>query len=427
MFVTDADGLIVGDFTPAVRRVGTDGTAAAAPADDALAGVKTIDGDGDIVIRAAGALQLAANSATGDDNGVGLSAHGDGDILLHASGNSGNLDLSAGVVSALGNITLTASKAVSLSAGGDLTTQGSGKTIDVLAGAGVAMADGSLLSATDGNVRVQAQSGDVTLGEIVAGTGVVAVLASGSVLDLGTDTSVQDITAGKLIVTAGAAIGASGNHLETSVGVLTTKSTTGSTYVTEADAVLVDEVSLSINRVDGQGAVSAFGSAANTALEQKDAVSGADLVLSVVNGTLETKAGKGEVVATGNVLLQTLETAETTDAAMTLHALVKSTGGNISLNAADGISLSAGGDLTTQGSGKTIDVLAGAGVAMADGSLLSTANGNVRVQAQAGDVNFVWQEHGGVYDTRPRRMHSSMRMRVGMFRSVWSASESGSH
>ncbi|MEY3664707.1 MAG: Hemolysin, partial [Pseudomonadota bacterium] len=213
--------------------------------------------------------------------------------------------------------------------------------------------------------------------------GVVAVLASGSVLDLGTDTSAQDVSAGKLLLTAGTAIGAAGNPLETSVATLTTKSTTGATYVTEADAVSVDEVSLTINRVDAQGAA-----AANTPLVQKGIASGTDLVLRVVNGSLMTVAAKGEVTAAGNILLQAAQTASATDASMTLNALVNSTGGNISLSAADGISLAAAGDITTQAAGKTIDVLAGAGITMADGALLGSTNGNVRVEAQAGDVRL---------------------------------------
>jgi hypothetical protein len=166
------------------------------------------------------------------------------------------------------------------------------------------------------------------------------------------------------------------------VGVLSAKSTGGAMLVTEADALTVGAVSLSVNRVAVDGTTATTG----TDVSQEDLVSGADLVLVTLNGGITTTLGTGEITAAADVLLSAGETVEATVADIVLNATLVS-GGHISVIAKDGVALNdATADVTTAGG--TVDVRADAGVAMVDGSVITSGGGAVRVQAAGGDVTI---------------------------------------
>ncbi|WP_305727048.1 hypothetical protein [Hydrogenophaga sp.] len=365
-WLAESDAVTVTNLSLSVNRVdssGSDNTnGTAIDQEDLVSGAE-------LVVVSGGALTV-----NGGTNASGVSAVGN--ILLQT--NSGDINLNATLLSSAGNVSINAVLgSIVMAAAGDVSTSAANQTIDLLAGTSVVMADGTLVSSTDGNVRVQAINGDVTVGEIAAGTATVALLASGSVLDLG-DSDAVDITAGSLILSAGAAIGSNANALETSVGNLSAKSTSGGTWLAESDAVTVTNLSLSVNRVGGSGQ-----STVTDADTQEDLVSGAELVL-VSGGALTVQAGTANtdgVSAVGNILLQT------NSGDINLNAALVSIAGNVSINAVTGhIVLAATGDLSTQGAGKSIDLLAGTSVVMADGTLVSSTDGNVRVQAINGDV-----------------------------------------
>jgi hypothetical protein len=221
------------------------------------------------------------------------------------------------------------------------------------------MVDGAVITSAGGAVRVQALGGDVTIGEIDAGQGSVALLASGSVLDLVADTSAVDVSAASLVVTAGAAIGASGNHLETSVDTLSATSATGGSFFTETDGVIVQVIS-----------------------------SGADLVLVTLNGVLTvTGSPSGGVQSQGNALLHARDTAGPRDAALVLEARVSSASGSITLLSDADLNLRQSGHVDAIGAGGTVDLQAAGALVMSQGEGPSrveaavTAMGDVRLQA----------------------------------------------
>ena len=83
------------------------------------------------------------------------------------------------------------------------------------------------------------------------------IASAGSIFDLAVETSSVDVIAGDLILFAGTAIGQPGNHLETTAVNLSTRSVLGSTFVTETDSVTVTSLTLSVNRVNGDGSTTA--------------------------------------------------------------------------------------------------------------------------------------------------------------------------
>ncbi|MDZ4122889.1 MAG: hypothetical protein U1E02_01745, partial [Hydrogenophaga sp.] len=360
-WLAESDAVTVTNLSLSVNRVGGSGQSTVTDADtqeDLVSGAE-------LVVVSGGALTVQAGTANTD----GVSATGN--ILLQSI--VGDVTLNAGLVSSAGNVSINAvTGSIVLAATGDLSTQGAGKTIDLLAGGAIKMADGTVVSSTDGNVRVQAINGDVTVGEIAAGTATVAVLASGSVLDLG-DSGAVDITAGSLILSAGVAIGSNANALETSVGNLSAKSTNGGTWLAESDAVTVTNLSLSVNRVDSSGSDNTNG----TAIDQEDLVSGAELVV-VSGGALTVQAGTANtdgVSATGNILLQS------TVGDVTLNAGLVSSAGNVSVTAQETLNVAA-----TVRSAEQVSLQSVSGDIVLNADV--TSGTDFRLEASAGKVNL---------------------------------------
>jgi len=406
-FITETDDVTVSNVTVQVNRVSTAGVAVLQDAviqEDLV----TEGTGGDLVLVTTNGL-ITINGGTATST-TGISATGN--ILLSANENpagvwtegsatNADITLNASVTSTTGNISIIGKDNITQNANGDITTSESTKTIDLLADNAITMVDGAVTQSNNGNIRYEATAGNITLGELNAGTtGDVALIATaGSILDLSTDNSNSglDITANDLILTAGTAIGESTNHIETSIDYLSTKSSNGSTFITETDGVTVNAptaiaLNLTVNRVDSLGGTATGG----TSVTQEDLTTtgtNSDLVLVATNGVITVNGGATAtaadgISATGDILLNALDTTEATNADITLNASVTSTTGNISIIGKDNITQNANGDITTSESTKTIDLLADNAITMVDGAVTQSNNSNIRYEATAGDITL---------------------------------------
>jgi hypothetical protein len=348
--IAEFDGLLLDTVVASVDRVALDGTSTAT-APVTQSGVS----GSIIVLRAGGTLESRAGSTvTGTAN-----------VLLQATGAISDLLLGAAVSSSGGNISLNAGRDLAQNA--NLSTAGTGRTIDVIAAGSFSQAQGVSLGTVNGNVAVVA-GGVVTLETITAGAGRVGVSGS-SIVDGDTtpgDTEV-DIQASGLRATAtgaGGSIGASGNALETTISSLTAVAG-GDVFITEADALDLEVVSVNINRV------AAVGTDSSVALAVQQNTRGANVVVRTLAGTLAS-LGTGAVTASGNVLLQAVVD-------INLGAAVTSTSGNVSLAAGRDLLLNAGVSATA--ADMTLDLVAVRDIVQAQGTQAASAGGNIALQA----------------------------------------------
>ena len=244
-------GLIVDDVGLSVNRVGSDGTTGTGSSTDALqSDVRTTAGNGNIVIRSnGGTITLNDGTATADYTGV--SANGTGNVLLEAIGAGTDVVANVDVASGSGNVSVLGARDVKFTGTADIlttsTAAGSG-SIDVMAGSGsVTQSATSLFQTTGatGTIRVLGQV-DVTVGDIVSATGTVSVTATtGNILDADpllagpADDADIDVTANKLRLFAGTGVGQNTNHLETTVGTVSARATSGGIYLRETDALKI--------------------------------------------------------------------------------------------------------------------------------------------------------------------------------------------
>ena len=393
IYLDETNGVKVRDVSLTVERVNDDGTTTTTSPADSQEDLTTLAGTGNIVLNSATG-NIVITDAT-DENVLGVTATGSSaNILLNAA--AGAVDIQTGVMSANGNISINASSMVTQSTEvSDITALATGKTIDVKAGTGISMVDGALTQSNNGNIRYEATTGDIMLGELSTGiadttTGKVAVIATtGDILDLAEDSSTVDITASDLLMTAGKGIAESANHLETRVLNLTSMANDGSIYLDETNGVTVKEVSLMVERVNNNGTTTTT----LPADSQEDLTSLAgtgNIVLNSATGNIvitdASDANALGVSATGssaNILLNAAA------GAVDIQTGVTSANGNISINAGTTASQStAAADITASATGKTVDVKAGTGISMVDGALTQSNNGNIRYEATTGDITL---------------------------------------
>jgi hypothetical protein len=381
LFVTESDGVTLDTLTINVNRVDATGTATLT---GNAAQEDLTSGGGLVLVTTNGAITTAVS--TGEINAT--------DDLLLSAGETGfeagtdvTITLNAGVTSAAGNISILGKDGVvQNSVTADITAQAAGMTIEVRADAGISMADGALTQSASGNIRYQALGGDVTIGELNAGSGTIALIAYGSIFDLASDSSSVNITSANLMMTAGTAIGQSANHIETTVGTLSTLSSAGSTFITETDSVTVTTVSLTANRVDSTGATGI-----TTVDTQADLVSGnnGNIVL-VAGGSVTLNDGNAGVSGTsvaangaGSILI------DVNSGDLLVNSDITSGTGHITLKAAGSVLLGSvtatGVDISTSTSG-TISIDAEGGALTMAGDVGVTASGSsVRLRA-SGDI-----------------------------------------
>ena len=243
-------------------------------------------------------------------------------------------------------------------ADGDIAAQAEGATIDLTAGDEIDMDIAAETTSTNGHIRYEAVTGDVTLGTITAGSGNVAVIATaGSIKDLD-DAGAVDIIATDLILIAGTDIGIGTNHIETRVAILSAKTSgTNGMFVTEWDRVSINDVTVSVNRIDSDGATPA--STTDQTLS--------DLTSSVADESRLILSAGGDIT-------------------------VYNTAGLYGIDARGNILLDAGGDIVLENDAAVlsrmgnVSIIAAKGVAQKDDADILAYHGTIDVEAEDGDI-----------------------------------------
>ncbi|NBS66460.1 MAG: hypothetical protein EBT33_19335, partial [Betaproteobacteria bacterium] len=424
IWVLEANALSIGDVGLSVNRVLADASVSTADSTDAVqSDLRTTGGNGSIVVRTtAGSLTLTNGTAPGSASTpadlAAVSSHGSGNILLQAQGTDADLLIGAGVNSATGHITLSASRTVAAGTGTTIATTGAG-SVQITAGTGnLTMAADALISSVNGDILLRAGndvSDQLTLGRVVASNANVGLVSTGSVIDSDTvtstvDDSTIDVTARGLLISAGKGAGLlAGNSLSLAVNAIETRVETLSARVRgsdglnllEADQLIIGDV---VSQVDTQQAIQVY-AVLSTGLSESvneltqsdvvtDAINGANgsIVIRTTNGSITLREGTAAfdldpdaaVVAhgTGNILIQAMGAGA--EIVAESNADVQSTRGHVTLSAAESVRLQAGVNVATTQTG-SIDLRASAGsVLMAADATLETANGDIRIIAGDG-------------------------------------------
>ncbi|WP_232504079.1 LEPR-XLL domain-containing protein, partial [Thiomicrospira microaerophila] len=378
IYLLESDDVKIDDVEVTVNRVTADGSVTnSTQVDIKQSDLITVSGNGHIVLQAtAGSITLNDGSATNDVDGTAIQAHGTGNILVQTL-TSGSIIAHSDITSTNGNISLIAAQGIEFKANADIRTASTAKengTIDLQAETGNITMDASSLftsSGATGHIRLLAQN-NITVGTIQTQDATVSLTATeGSILDLENDTRRVAISAVNLMMSAGQAIGASDNHLDIAVNTLSTVSTAGGTFLTESDAITIDTLSLSINRVATTGV-----STATQTQAQQEMRSGAELVLSTLNGAITTMITTGEISAAGNIRLD----AQGAGSNLTLGHSLTSHAGHISLKANATLTQQATGDITISTGAGSLDVSANA-IDMKDGAISTAQTGHIRYVA----------------------------------------------
>ncbi len=350
--VNDANAVTVGDVTVAYQKVLSNGALGTLTNDGVKSDVRTVTGNGSVLLRAlAGDLTITEGS-TGA--GAGVNAAGSGKVYLSASG---AVLVQASILSGSGHLTVAAGSNVTMSAGTMLATTGG--EVSVSAGTGSATVTNLLTGG--GDVRVSAQ-GTVTVSTISAGTGSVSLVAvAGSITD-GTDTG-ANVTAAAVRLMAGGSIGALNDEFVLATGVVAVQAG-GVVRLGNTGDLIVASMAVTVSTVGINGGVTGV---AETVLAGLTA--GGSMVL-VNTGNLTVDMASG-AAGTGQVLLSAT-------GSITLNSAVTLANGSLSLLAGTGVELNALASVA----GGTIEVVAqGGGISNAQ---LQTTGGNVRLTATAG-------------------------------------------
>jgi hypothetical protein len=317
-------------------------------------------------------LDTTAGSLTTLSSGAITAA---GNLLLQAGGAGADLELGGNVSSTSGIATLKAADRIDLAAN---VTVSAATSLSLAAGA-IAM-DATASVSSSASLRLAA-SGELGLGQV---SGVdVSLLAGGSIEN-------GQVAASHLRMQAGGAIGSGAAPINLTVGTLA--AVAGGTgaqglYLSEADAVRIDAVSVTVSEFAGNGTTSNVTDAALADLTTGHA---GNLVLVTVNGAITLADGNGDgraVHAGGNLLLQ----AGGAVGDLLGAGDILSDGGHLTLIAGRGINLS--GNVTTSGVGDIdLDALTGA-VTFATSADVRAASGDIRVWSRQ-DITL-----GGVMHT----------------------------
>ena len=370
--------------------------------DASLSDLETTDA-GDIkVVALAGAITI--NEGDADDTGV--IAATSGAILLEARGAGSDVVFNADFESGSGHLTVWAANDIQVNA--DIaTTDG---TIYLAADAGeLALADGTRITSTSGDIRLVAQN-DLKVSGVTTAGDVALTAVMGSILDQG-DADGVDIIAGGLRLAAGVGVGMLGmlaDALEISVDTVSARANGGGINLVETDGLAVDDVAVTIERVNFNSTTTTAGDAAQSDLRTEGG-SGA-IVVVVQSGDLTLNDGSAPLDSTavstdgsGNILLQTLADS----GSIHVNGHIRSGTGNVSVVAGASLDLADGVDITTAGG--FVDLEAGVGsFAMAAGGGIDSGGGNIRifagenvvlgvVDAQGGDVRVI-AERGSILE-----------------------------
>jgi hypothetical protein len=333
-----------------------------------------------VLVTADGSIMLEdgdTNGATaGGTNGYVISANGKGSILLDANGIGSDITANADIQSGTGHVTLNAAKGIMLNSSVDITTTTAG-TISLDAEGGALTMDGTAtITSTNSSLRLTAFT-DITVGNLTA-TNVSLLADTGSIINAAG--SSKNVTATNLRLQSAGAIGASGNHLTTSITTISALGTgTGSAgiYVMEDGDITVSSVEVSVANFNSDATMTVV-----TDNSQADLVTGnnGNIVLVTRNGSITLSGGttasgtNGYAVnanGSGSILLG----ANGSGSDITVNADILSGSGHITLGAAENLTLGSGVDVTTAAPG-TVSLDAKTGALVMDGTATVTATGS---------------------------------------------------
>ncbi|MDQ7825826.1 MAG: hypothetical protein RDV48_23695, partial [Candidatus Eremiobacteraeota bacterium] len=397
----DTNNITATSVTFNAQSVGASGntieiTAANLAATATAGGIYVTDLTGDLTID-------SIPAACGAGNVVGVNATGDVTIVTPGSLNLNGASL--GTTEAIhsgGTATLTATTGAivgdddapdnkpdivattaTLTAG---TTIGETNALETSVGTlNAATTDGSIWINEANNVTlnnvVAGGNGDITISTVAAGNGTITVgtvTASGNTVSLtagGTGSIVDDgtaaaITANDVQLSAGGAIGASGNEIDTNVTSLTATAGTGGVYINENDGITINGITANDGtngaivlttgnngNITADGAISAGTSASLTAGGTGNIDINAALTAGTSaslnaggNATIDNTVTAGTSVAIDVDGDATLNDAVTAGTTATIDA-----GGNIALNGPNGTPAVTAGTTATLNAGGSIE------------------------------------------------------------------------
>lgn len=358
VFVQDASGLEVGTVDPvAIQRVAADGGSASQSVGVALAGLRTLAGNGHLLVTAAEELTVIQ----------AVTAAGAGGVFLGAGG---AMTVSAAVSSVTGNLHFLAQTDLLLQAGASVQTAAPGHAVLEAVSGDLELAGSVLISASDAVVRLRA-GGELMLGRIQAQQ--VSLIADGGSV-LRAVGSPVNVAAQSLRISASASLGLSNDPLQIQVTNLAAHAQAGNLFLLEADAVTVTSVTVTANAfgLDGLTTPQLDG-----ALSGVQALSGGHVVLRNLTGSLtvvQTVRSHG----TGNVLLQA------SGGALNVSAAVRSGTGDVTLISQGNLLLNAAVSVESGGTASVV-LESGALLSMAGDAVVSVPNGVLRV-ASSGNM-----------------------------------------
>jgi len=382
--VLEADTLNIDTVSLSIERVNLD--ASTDTITDAAQSDLVAEAEGDIVVQTtAGDINVNEGVSLND---TGIDAQGSGNVLLRALGANTSINLNVDVKGGTGHISVIAANNINQSNTADILTNAGNVDVEAIAGH-ISQSSAARIHTGEsgGDIRVKAASG-VEIGGLHAGIGNVSIIAqNGKVVDADNADSdhYKDIEAAGLRINAQQDIGELGaqlNPLEIAVDDLSVFSQTGGISLIEDDAVNVDSVSVSVDRINTDAS-----STQVTDVSQSDLVTNTDgnIVLQTLAGDLTVNDGvdyAGVGVAangSGNILLESIGAGSS----VTINADVQSATGHISVNADQDVTQTQNADVLTKNGSIEISVLQGS-ITQADTARASTGagSGNIRIHAQ---------------------------------------------
>ena len=374
IFVESQTALTVGN----VAAVSVNATGPAVPAsvgEGAALNSVAVSGASNLVLKSDAALTVGsaiglAGPVTVNSVAVSTNVHLESAGLLDVAASIGNIG--GAFTTYAGNVTLLGAGGVQVDATEKISTLAAG-TLDVEASGGdVEMAATGTLSSAAGAIRVVGQ--DVGVATVATTTGKVSLVATAGTITDTLHTSAANVTAPAVRLSATGNIGATADELRLSTATVSAASTGGSIYVGDAVAETIGSVTVSVNKVDINGAAAASTDAAQAGVTT-GAGSNGNIVLQGAAGLTVSAASPVSADGSGNVLVQAQ------GGLVAVNAGIASGTGNITVMGSGGVNIGSGSTAQTIATGGTgsIDVESAGTIAMVGNSLLSAGSGSVRV------------------------------------------------
>ncbi len=307
IYLTETDGFIVDDVAITIQEVQADSTLVART-DATQSDVLTTAGNGNIVLQTlTGSITLNDGTASADN--IVVSADGTGNLLIEAADAAGDITANADLLSGTGHITVLAGHDLTFASTADVITSAAG-TLNLVAGTGsLTQPDNSRFVTTTGDIRLVAQV-DILLGGLTTTGNASLTATTGSILDSGDAFGGEDVIANGLHLFAARASACPPTTRNPRYHAHR-RATSGGIYLTETDALIVDDVAVTIQRVNADATVTAVTDA--TQSDVATTAGNGGIVLQTLAGDITlndgTAAADNTAVSahgTGNILLEAL-------------------------------------------------------------------------------------------------------------------------